>query len=82
MQPLKEGEKVPVAQRTRAFRYGRKGWGFESLRELKYPVHGVYSSKEERSLVAGEVGISKLLRHPKYGSGPNGRGHRLESGWL
>ncbi len=40
------------------------------------------SSVVEHRLVVSSVVGSNPISHPKYGSGPNGRGHRLESGWL
>lgn len=36
----------------------------------------------ERWFVVPKVVGSIPISHLKYGSGPNGRGHRLESGWL
>ena len=36
----------------------------------------------ERWFVVPKVVGSSPISHPKYGRSPNGRGHRLESGWL
>ena len=55
------------------------GW-FDSNYGLK--IHGGCSSVVEHRFVVPSVAGSNPVNHPKYGRSPNGRGHRLESGWL